>query len=339
MKSATVVAPARIELQDVAVPMPPPGWLTCRVQAAGICATDTEILEGTLPYLKTGRVVYPIVPGHEWSGVVSALGEGVAGFTRGDRVTGETHIGCGQCERCRRGQYNTCESLQRVGIGDIAGALAEYICVPARSLHHLPDNIDDVRAAVLEPATVALHALERAGLASGERVVVVGPGTIGLLAVALARALGAGHVTLLGTRADRLALGLRMGADMTVNVRQESLAWLMGKADVVVEASGNASFFGQACELLRRGGRLALVGLFRSEPPLLDLNQLVTRNLAVVGSLGSPGVWERTIALLAAGRLDPLPIITHRFPLDQVAQAFGVVADRATGAVKAMVMP
>jgi threonine dehydrogenase-like Zn-dependent dehydrogenase len=130
-----------------------------------------------------------------------------------------------------------------------------------------------------------------------------------------------------------------MGADMTVNVRQESLAWLMGKADVVVEASGNASFFGQACELLRRGGRLALVGLFRSEPPLLDLNQLVTRNLAVVGSLGSPGVWERTIALLAAGRLDPLPIITHRFPLDQVAQAFGVVADRATGAVKAMVMP
>ncbi len=341
MRSVVVTAPGKMELQERPIPEPAPGWVVVRVQAMGVCGTDLEILEGTLPYLRSGKISYPIVPGHEWSGEVVSVGVGANRFTPGDRVSGETHVGCGSCERCRTGRYSSCEAVKRVGIGDLPGGCAEYITVPAQSVHRLPDSMDFATAAVLEPTTVALYGLSRAGLTGGEHVVVVGPGTIGLLASALARTLGAARVTLLGTREERLAVGRRMGATSTINVRTqpEALPDLAGKADVVVDAAGDPDFFGQEVSFLRKGGTLAAIGLFKRPVPKLDLTPIVTRNLSVVGSLGSPGIWDRVIALVGAGRLEPSQIITHRFSLEEAERAFHTAADHETGAIKVIIQP
>ncbi len=341
MRSIVVTAPGKMELQERPIPVLAPGWVVVRVRAMGVCGTDLEILEGSLPYLRNGGTSYPIVPGHEWSGEVAAVGEGVDRFTPGDRVTGETHVGCGGCERCRTGRYSSCEAVKRVGIGDLPGGCAEYVTVPAQSTHRLPDSLDFATAAALEPTTVALYGLSKAHLIGGENVVVVGPGTIGLLASGLARVLGAARVTLLGTREERLAVGRRMGATTTINARTqpETLAELIGKADVVVDAAGDPDFFGREISFLRKGGTLVAIGLFKRSVPSVDLTQVVTRNLSIVGSLGSPGIWERAIAMVEAGRFDPSPIITHRFPLEKAEEAFHTAADHRTGAIKVIVEP
>jgi len=341
MRSAVVTAPGRMEIQEKPVPRAAPGWVVVRVRAMGVCGTDLEILNGSLPYLRKGGTSYPIVPGHEWSGEIAAVGDGVDGLAPGERVTGETHLGCGRCERCRAGRLSSCESVRRVGIGDLPGGCAEYLTVPASSLHRLPDGVGFVTAAVLEPVTVALHAVTRAGLWGGEHVVVVGSGTIGLLATAVSRSLGAGRVTLLGTREERLAVGRRMGATATVNVRDgaELLAGLAGQADMVVDAAGDPSFVAREISLLRKGGSLVVVGLFDEPVDRLDLTGVVTRNLSILGSLGGSGVWDRAIAMVGAGQIDPSPIVTHRFPLDQAEKAFHTAADRATGAIKVIIEP
>lgn len=341
MKALIVVGPGRLELEDRPVPEPRSGWLVARVRAAGICQTDIETLDGTLPHLQSGRISYPVVPGHEWSGEVFSVGESVAGFAPGDRVTGETHVGCGACEMCRSGLYNACESMSRVGIGDIDGALAEYITIPARSVHHLPDGLDFVKAATLEPSTVAFYALYKTHIRGGEHVVVVGPGAIGLLGVGLAKALGAGRVTLVGTRDNRLEIGKRMGATATLNVRENAggIAGLAGKADIVLDAAGNVDFLNQELGMLRRGGVLAIAGFFAGPVPGLDMNSVVIRNLTIVGSLGSPGVWERVMAMMAGGTFDPTPVVTHRFSLAEAEHAFQVAGSRQGGAIKVVIEP
>ncbi len=278
MRSVVVTAPGKMEPQERPIPEPAPGWVVVRVQAMGVCGTDLEILEGTLPYLRSGKISYPIVPGHEWSGEVVSVGVGANRFTPGDRVSGETHVGCGSCERCRTGRYSSCEAVKRVGIGDLPGGCAEYITVPAQSVHRLPDSMDFATAAVLEPTTVALYGLSRAGLMGGEHV-------------------------------------------------------------VVVDAAGDPDFFGQEVSFLRKGGTLAAIGLFKRPVPKLDLTPIVTRNLSVVGSLGSPGIWDRAIALVGAGRLEPSPIITHRFSLKEAERAFHTAADHETGAIKVIIQP
>ena len=341
MQTAVISGPGQMELKQLPVPEAKPGWIVARVRAAGVCQTDIEILEGTLPHLKTGLSKYPMVPGHEWAGEVTAVGESVGGFKPGDRVTGETHVGCGECEACRTGFYVACESMLRVGIGGINGAISEYVTLPAKSVHHLPDELDFVTAATLEPATVAYYAIYKCNMKGGENVVVVGPGAIGLLATGIARGLGAGRVTLIGTRDYRLEIGRKMGAHRTINIRTnpEEVVSLAGTVDVLVDAAGSSDFFSQEIAMLRKGGVMAMAGFFMGPVPGVDLNTLVTRNLTLVGSLGSPGVWERVMAMVAGGAFDTKPVITHRFPLSQAVEAFHAASDRSSGAIKVIIEP
>lgn len=336
MRQGAVTAAGVAEVRTVDVPAVKPGWVLCRVEAMGICGTDVEIFTGEQPYLKAGTMRYPVVPGHEWVGRVAAVGEGVTGWTPGDRVTGETHIGCGECEECLTGRYSSCGAMLRVGIGGLPGACGEYILLPSKALHHLPEDLPALQAILLEPATVVHNALIRAGFNGGERVVIYGPGTLGLLAVSVARALGAGDVTLVGTRESRLAIGRSLGADRTVNVREdpEAAARLSGSADVVLEATGSTDGFAAALATLRKSGVLCVVSLYKSPAAELDLNRLVTANLRVSGSLGGPGVWEKTIRLMVGGRIRTEGIVTHRFPLERLAEAFETAHARAGGAIK-----
>lgn len=336
MRQGTVVGAGRAEVRNVPVPEVPAGWVLCRVDALGICGTDVEIFTGELPYLKAGTMQYPVVPGHEWVGRVAEVGEGVTSFAAGDRVTGETHLGCGECEFCLAGKYNACASMLRVGIGGLPGACADYILLPAKALHHLPEDLPTFQATLLEPSTVVHNALARAGFTGGERVVIYGPGTLGLLGVSFARALGAGEVVLAGTREDRLAVGRNLGADVTVNVRTspDQAAKLANSADVVLEATGSPEGFGAGLAALKKGGALCVVSLYKSAVAALDLNRLVVANLRVSGSLGAPGLWERTIRLMTAGRIKTDGIVTHRFPLDELPHALETAHTRAGGAIK-----
>lgn len=339
MRSCCVVAPHQAEVSRGEVPEVPPGWVLCRVAAMGICGTDVEIYTGELPYLRTGAVRYPVVPGHEWVGRVAALGAGVTSLAEEDRVTGETHVGCGRCPECLAGRYNQCDALLRVGIGGLPGACADYILLPGQALHRLPDEVPDEQAILIEPSTVVHRALIQAEFAGGERVVIFGPGTLGLLGISLARALGAAEVILVGTRRERLELGRRLGADWTVNLREDAAALgkLAGWADVALEASGSPEAFSAALAVLRRGGRLSLVSLYRAPLAGLDLNPLVARNLKVAGSLGSPGIWPQTIRLWAAGRIQAEGLVTHRFDLERAPEALAVAAARSGGAIKVAV--
>ncbi|MGE5623565.1 MAG: zinc-dependent alcohol dehydrogenase [Methanocella sp.] len=339
MRRGVVVGPGRVEVETLDLPQVPPGWVLTRVEAMGVCGTDVEIFTGHLPYLKSGLMRYPVVPGHEWVGRVAAVGEGVKGFVPGDRVTGETHLGCGECEACLTGRYTACTAMLRVGIGGLPGACGDYVLLPAKAFHHLPADLPALQAILIEPCTVVHNALMRAGFSGGERVVIYGPGTLGLLGVSVARALGAGEVVLVGTREGRLEVGRQVGADQTVNARTEpeAAAGLSGTADVVLEATGSPEGFAAGLAALKKYGTLCVVSLYKSPAASLDLNRLVTASLRVSGSLGAPGIWEKTIRLMVGGRIRTEGIVTHRFPLDRLAEALETAHTRAGGAIKVAV--
>jgi 2-desacetyl-2-hydroxyethyl bacteriochlorophyllide A dehydrogenase len=337
MKACVITGVQEVIIKDFPEPQLQPGWIIAKVEAMGICGTDVEIYTGALPYLKSGIMKYPVVPGHEWIGKVAAVGAGVTGLAIGDRITGETHIGCGACAACLNGCYNQCPTLQRVGIGGLPGAFAEYITLPVKAVHSVPPEILNLDAILLEPASVVHYALSKVGFHGGERVVIFGPGNLGLLAISLAKTLGAREVVLVGTEESRLQIGRALGADVTLNINQDYqrvTSELTESADVVLEASGSIEAFPVAVSTLRKGGTLCLVSLYKYPITQFDINKLVTYNIKLKGSLGSPGIWEQTIRLLKIGRIKTRGLVTHCVPFESAVEAFRIAQSRSENAIK-----
>jgi threonine dehydrogenase-like Zn-dependent dehydrogenase len=211
VRALVFAGPGRAEVRDVPAPVPARGYVVVDVDRVGICGTDVELFTGEMSYLRTGESTYPLRPGHEWAGAVTAVGDDVADSWLGRRVTGDTMIGCGDCRRCRSGLHHVCRDRHELGIRDgLPGALAEQVAVPVGSLHRLPDTIDGQLGALVEPGGNALRAVRAVDLARGDRLLVVGTGTIGLLAAMLGRAQGA-DVHLLGREPDQLNLAAALG--------------------------------------------------------------------------------------------------------------------------------
>ena len=323
---------------DVATPRPARGEALVRVHASMVCATDQKILAGKFPATK-----FPHVPGHEFSGEVVATGDG-ASVAPGTRVGVEVHVGCGTCDRCREGMYTLCVNYGKRETGHahvgftIGGGLAEYASVPVAALHALPDGVSYEEGAWTDNLGVALWALERGRLAAGERVVVFGPGAIGLCAAQLARALGAGAVVIVG-RGERLAR-VRDLADEVVDAAD--VEKLKGTADLVVEFAGTADAARQAILTARRGGRVVLGGStgLGTELSGIDLSTIVRGNLDVLGSLANPkGVSGRALTLLARGEIDVTRLVTQHFPLERFADAWATFTERRDGAIRVMLHP
>ena len=309
-----------------------------RVTASMVCATDQKILAGRFP-----ATTFPHVPGHEFSGEIVAIGDGVD-LTPGARVGIEVHVGCGTCDRCREGMYTLCTNYGKRETGHahvgftIGGGLAEYAAIPAAALHVLPEGVSMEQGAWTDNLGVALWALERGRLSAGERVVVFGPGAIGLCAVQLARALGAGDVTLVG-RGERLSR-VRDLADRVVDVNDVDA--LKGTADLVVEFAGTADAARQAIATARRGGRVVLGGATGTGTELsgVDLSTIVRGNLDVLGSLANPkGISGRALTLLARGVIDVDRLVTHHFPLERFGEAWRTFTEREGGAIRVMLHP
>ncbi|MBC3761256.1 zinc-dependent alcohol dehydrogenase [Quadrisphaera oryzae] len=313
MRAFVLTGPGEGGVQDVPAPQARPGEVVVDVERAGVCGTDAEFFTGAMTYLHSGHARYPVVLGHEWSGTVAAVGRGVDASWVGRRVMGDTMLGCGACRRCRRGLQHVCEQRQEVGIrGGRSGALAEQLAVPATSLHALPDAVDPVLGALVEPGGNALRAARAAGAGPGDRVLVIGPGAIGCLVAMFLRAAGAEvHVLGLPGAALEFARGLGVGEVWT----REQLPPL--PFDAVVDCSTGTEAPGLALSLVEPGGRLVFIGIAH-EPTPLDTRELLLADVTAVGVLSaSPGL-EETIATYASGAVDPRPLVAATVGLEDV---------------------
>ncbi|WP_426320759.1 zinc-dependent alcohol dehydrogenase [Microbacterium sp. E-13] len=308
-----LTAPNAAEIQDVAPPEPQPGHVVVDVHRAGICGTDIEFYTGEMAYLHSGHAAYPMRIGHEWMGTVSAVGDDVDASWLGVRVTGDTMLGCGVCRRCLRGRQHVCEFRYEVGIrGGWHGALAEKVAVPVGSLHRLPDSVDDATGAMVEPGGNAFRAARGADLAPGDRCLVLGPGTIGLLSARFAQAAGA-EVHLMGRSERSIAFAGSLGFDgVWTQDELPDLPW-----DAVIEASNAPHLPERALELVEPGGRVVYVGL-AGVPSVIDTRQLALADVTAVGILSaSPGL-AGTIEAYASDAVDPRPLIAATVTLEEL---------------------
>jgi 2-desacetyl-2-hydroxyethyl bacteriochlorophyllide A dehydrogenase len=326
VRAIVIEQPHDVALRDVETPSPGPGEVRVRSVRAGVCRTDLDIVAGTLD---ERWVSFPVIPGHEWSGVVDSVGDGVTGLEPGRRVVCEGSIPCLACRRCRAGDTHLCETYDAVGFTR-GGGYGEYVVVPARVVHPIPDDVSFDAAVLVEPAAVVLKALERARIEPGETVGVIGIGALGAIAIRLARLHGSAAVVAYGVREEELELARTLGADAVVNVSQGDPEADMGALDVVVETAGAVAATELATRLAREGGRVVLLGIAGHGHELkLPADRLALRDLSVFGSVGyTTAAWARTVALVGEGLVDLEPIVTHRFPLERFADAFALMDER-----------
>ena len=325
MRAFVVTGPGRAGVQEVPDPVAGPGEVVVAIDRVGVCGTDMEFFTGKMAYLHQGHAAYPMRLGHEWSGTVVEPGPGVDPAWLGRRTTGDTMLGCGRCRRCRSGRQHVCEERYEVGIrGGFPGALAERMTVPATSLHPLPDEVDDVAGALVEPGANALRSFWAADLCRGERALVIGPGTIGLLVALFARASGV-EVHLLGRSERSRSFAREAGFEHVWT--QDELPDV--PFDAVVDASTSPSVPALAVRLVEPGRRVVHVGI-ATTPSLVDSRDLLLKDVTAVGILsGSPGL-AGTIDRYASGEVDPRILVAATVGLEAVA---GVLAgDRPAGA-------
>lgn len=315
---------------------PGPGEALVRVAWTGICGSDREVLAGTRP---APFVRYPVVPGHEWSGTVVSVGAGAPAELVGRPVVGEGFRSCGRCAACRRGDTNLCEAAYDETGFTQPGAWADYLTLPARLLHVLPDGADLRAAAALEPAACVAAGCLKAAPVPGERVAVVGAGTLGLLATQLLHASAPGELVVVDPKPDRGELARRCGAtDLLAPAEAGERA--AGRFDVVLEAAGVSGAARLAARLARRGGRVVLLGIpgVDDDPP--PSTDLVLNQTTVLTVFGAPSrAWSHAVRAFASGALDPAVVITHELPLIETPAAFELLADPGAGAVKVLLRP
>ena len=340
MKAAVFHAARQpLSVQDMPDPAPGPGELLVRVAACGVCHTDLHYIDHGTPTFKQP----PLILGHEISGTVAGLGAGVSGWQRGERVLLPAVYGCGQCPACRNGRENICERMVMFG-NNVDGGYAEFVVAPSRDVHRLPDRIPLVEGAIIADAlTTPYHAVVHRGrVQAGDHVAVFGCGGIGLNLVQIAAAFGA-RVTAVDLSEEKLEWARRLGAAATVHPPQvervdKAVRELTGGgANVAFEAIGLPQTQEQAFACLRTGGRLVLVG-FAGEPMRLDGGRAMYREMEIVGSLGCRSIdYPRVISLVEQGRLRLAELVTARFPLAEINQAFETL--RQGKGVRSVVTP
>ena len=318
-----------VGLKDVPEPTPEEGEAVIRVQVAGVCGTDVHI------YYDRFSNTPPLILGHEFSGIIEDLGPGVKAFQIGDRVVSENNpFACGICRICSLGYPNLCPQKKAMGIHS-DGCFADYVKLPANLLHRIPDDISFEQAALSEPLAVSVHAVsERCGIETDDTVVVFGSGAIGLLAAQVARAEGAGRVLLVGTPEDekiRFPCARKLRID-TLNIKNQDLRKRVMNltegvgADVVVEASGNKAAITQGVEVLRRNGRMAVVGITGQREIPLDWDRMVAKGVSLLFAYSSRSPdWQKALKFLSEKKVETMPLITHWFRIEQWEQAFHVL--------------
>jgi 2-desacetyl-2-hydroxyethyl bacteriochlorophyllide A dehydrogenase len=329
MRAALWTADGTLEIADRPQPEPRAGWVRVRVASVGICGTDLHFFDGSFPSPKG------LLPGHEVGGTIDAVGQGVT-LTIGTPVAVEPLAGCGTCAHCLIGNDNRCSARTLFGV-TARGGMAEFMTIPANRVYALGDGLDPADGALAEPVAVCVRGVRLAGVGAGDRVAVLGAGTIGLVSCLAAVAAGAAEVFVSARHPFQKALAASFGA-------RELDSSEVGTFDVVIETVGGlADTLGQATRLTKPGGVIALLGVF-STPVPFDAYDVCIRELRVVGSncYGHGGTrrdFEVAVELLAAHRDALRTLVTHRFPLESVNDAFACASDKSTGSIKVQVTP
>jgi L-iditol 2-dehydrogenase len=342
MKALLLSRYKHLEIVDLPEPVPGPGEVLVRVAACGICGSDIHGYDGS-----TGRRIPPIVMGHEAAGTVCAWGEGVTGFANADRVTFDSTVYCGSCIPCLRGEVNLCEHRQVLGVSCTdyhrPGAFAEYVAVPSHAVHRLPDNLSFEEAAMLEPLSVALHAVSLGPVQAGDTALVVGAGMIGLLLVQVLSTAGCSRIFAADLDQSRLDLARTVGATDVIAAGSDPVEAVLEHTggtgvDVAMEAVGRTETVQASIDSVRKGGTVVLVGNVAPEVAL-PLQKVVTRQIRLQGSCASAGEYPRAIELLASGALEVRSLITAVAPLDDGPRWFARLYAREPHLMKVILTP
>jgi 2-desacetyl-2-hydroxyethyl bacteriochlorophyllide A dehydrogenase len=331
MRAVVVRGPHQMALERRPRPVPGSEQVLVRVRYSACCATDFDLIDGTMP----DQARYPIVLGHEWSGEVV---EAPATFHAlvGRPVVADNLVTCGECSACLAGRPNLCVRMDELGFS-LDGGHADYLVTLARSVRVVPPGVALRAAALAEPLGVALYGVRRARVGPGDRVLTLGAGPIGLLAMQACRAAGAREVWQADPRAERRELAERLGATGTLDVAREDLAAALARSrvvpDVVLECSGSPPAFAAALRAVRPGGRVGVLGYYSDELVSIRPSDIMMRDLEVIGAVCPTGTWEAALDLLAAGRVDTEALITHMLPLERFDEAYRL-SRGAPGVVK-----
>lgn len=343
MQALMLTAYNTFEIQDAPSPEPGPKDVLIRVAACGICGSDIHGMDGS-----SGRRRPPIIMGHEAAGTVVRAGDGVTEWQPGERVTFDSTVYCGECEFCTGGQVNLCDNRRVLGVSCAEyrqnGAFAEFVAVPQRVLYRLPDSVSFEHAALVEPVSIAVHAVARAGVGPDDNVAVIGTGMIGLLVVQVLRARGCKTIAAVDLDESRLALAKEFGASETLLAGDGDVAGSIREAtggagaDAAFEVVGASASIAVAINSVRKGGSVTLVG---NLAPTVDLplQQVVTRELTLLGSCASSGEYPECLGLMASGAIDVDPLISAVAPLHEGAEWFHRLYNRDGALMKVLLRP
>lgn len=337
MRQAVMTAPGEITFREIEKPIPGADQVLVRIHRIGVCGSDIHVFHGQHPY-----TAYPIVQGHEVSGIVAEVGNAVDGLAVGTQVTFMPQVTCGECYPCRHGMHHICESLQVMGF-QTDGAGQDYFAVDADQILPLPEDMPLDWAAMIEPISVGVHALERGGGAEGKNVLVLGAGTIGNLTAQVARASGARSIAITDISPYRREKARVCGIEHAFSANDANLsaaileAFGPNRADLILECVGAQAAIDQAISFARKGTPIVIVGVF-GEKPSVDLGLVQDRELSLTGTLmyQKPD-YERAIQLVREARMHLAPLITHRFPFEQYLQAYHTIEEAQGQTMKAII--
>ena len=334
MKAVEIRRPGEMALIDAPLPEPPAGFARVKVVAAAVCATDLEVIDGNIP------AKYPLIPGHEWSGIVESVGsESDSGWV-GKAVIGSNDVVCLSCDACRSGNWRYCKDFEEIGFKR-NGAYAEYVIVPVYGLCEKPDCVPFEQAALCEPLGVALGTLEKAGAKYGDTLVIIGAGSIGLCMLVAARAMGLKKIVVCASGDKRLGIAKELGAYATVATSTEdALARLSelhpGGSDIVIDATGIESCIQLALKITRKGGTVALAGYGRGKVMSIRVDDIHINNLRVVGAGNNWNMHKKAMEMIADGSVNMAPMVSEIMALEDYEKAIEMVRSRPCGFVKAI---
>jgi 2-desacetyl-2-hydroxyethyl bacteriochlorophyllide A dehydrogenase len=338
-RRAEITSAGVIQFRDVTRTKPNPGEVLIKVKSCALCGSDVHSYKGKHPY-----VSFPCTFGHELSGVVEESGPGIKKVKIGDRVCVEPLITCGMCYYCKMGKYDYCENLKlkyRSGYG----GFADYYLADERWVHILPEDISFDEGALMEPLACAVHAVKRADIRSEDSVCIVGDGPIGLMILQVARAAGATEIYMCGLLERNLAVASDLGAIAIGSTRGDPVKEVVGKTarregvDISFEAVGLSQTFDQALSVVKKGGSSVIIGIFEDQIQSQRLRDAMVREVKVVGTVNYCWDFETAIDLVHGKRVDLKPLITHRFPLEQIEEAMETKLDRSHQAIKVIINP
>ncbi|MDD2355414.1 MAG: alcohol dehydrogenase catalytic domain-containing protein [Lachnospiraceae bacterium] len=334
MKAVRIEAPGIIHMVEAPIPEPEEGFARVKVEACAVCATDLEIIDGRIP------ANYPLIPGHEWSGIVDAVGSDEDASWIGKAVIGSNDVVCLKCDACRSGNWRYCKNFEEIGFKR-NGAYAEYVIVPCYGLAEKPDDIPFEEAALCEPLGVALGAMQKADAKFGNTMMIMGSGSIGLCMLAVGKAMGMRRITVCARSEGRLGIAKQMGAYATIATENKDLEAEIAKihpdgTDVIVDATGIESCIQSCLRICTKGGTVVLAGYGRGKMMNIRMDDIHIKNLRVIGAGNNWNMHKKAISLMEDGLIDLNPMISRRLPLEDFESAIEMARKRPEGFVKAV---